>query len=107
MKVVLFTILSCLLFVGFASASPFVVADAQGTDVERYSLSINGGTYSDVTPTTVSGGKQFRYDTASLANGTYIMRVKACNAYGCSADSSPFSFSKTIPSTPTGLRLEL
>lgn len=106
MKVLFFAVMCCFVFVGSVFAAPFVVADVQGSDIDRYLVSLNGGTYTEVAATTVSGGKQFRYDIAPLSNGTYILKAKACNIYTCSVDSAPFTFSKTVPSAPTGLRLE-
>ena len=41
-----------------------------------------------------------------LQDGPHIVRAKACNVWGCGADSNPFSFVKKLPGSTTLLGLE-
>ena len=49
----------------------------------------------------------FKLDLATLANGTYTVKAKACTSIGrCSADSSPFVFTfDPVPGIPQNIRL--
>jgi hypothetical protein len=44
-------------------------------------------------------------DMASVAEGTHLWSVKACNAWGCSAPS-PFGFTKSLPTGLQNVRIE-
>jgi hypothetical protein len=90
----------CLATVAFAS--PFLVCDPQpGQEVDYYVVTgLTGADGSHVAKDT-TGTYGFKLDLSALAAGTYTVRAKACNdSWGvCSADSSPFVFSR--PSTLT------
>lgn len=90
-----------VLAIGDAYAAPYLVCDPQD-GVERYELYFDGA----VTPTAAQPvDKAIRYDLANIAPGTHTVIAKACNAWGCSAASAPFTFSKIILGQPANVRL--
>lgn len=73
-----------------AYASPFLVCDPQA-GVEHYEVTGLPGDNSNVLPD-ATGAYGFKLDLATLAEGNYTVKARACNIRGCSAESSPFVF---------------
>jgi hypothetical protein len=88
---------------------PFLVtASIPTTGVQPDSYTISGLPSSPVTSTAFTntdGSKQLKYDLSPVANGSYTVNVTASNQWGTSAASSPFSFVKAAPGTPTLLTI--
>lgn len=107
MKKIIF-ILAFLCVGATAHAAPFLVCDPQA-NVDYYVITglpapIDG---SRVIPDQ-TGTFGFRLDLGTLpVGGPYTVRAKACNTvWGCSADSSPFVFSRPAQlGVPVGTRL--
>lgn len=91
-----------------AIAAPFLVCDPQA-DVDYYVVTglpapIDG---SHVAPDS-TGTFGFKLDLGTLpVGGPYAIKAKACNnAWGCSADSLPFVFTRPAAlTTPADVRL--
>jgi hypothetical protein len=100
-----------------AFAAPFLTCDpypASTTDpnLNVVSFVITFSAPSGINPVTVqaqvgtSGDRQLFYDVGPLANATYTVTAAAVNGYALEGPpSSPFTFSKGSPATPTGLKL--
>ncbi len=83
--------------------APFLVCDPPlpGDVVTNYKLFFDSGAAIDHVP--VAG--VIRYDLAGISAGNHIVKAQACNEWGCSADSLPFTFIKKIPGAPATLKL--
>ena len=88
-----------------AGANPFLVCDAPttGGTVEYYEL--DGlpwltGTYP---PEPDQSLKVDMIDTP--VDTPYTVRARACNVWGCSIDSDPFTFTRTDSAQPSGVDL--
>lgn len=93
-----------------AMAAPFIVSApyaATAVQPESFVLSFAG----NATPVVVTASKDgaglayLRYDAAPLSGGQQTVTVKARNAWGDSAASSPFTFTAGIPGKPDGITL--
>jgi hypothetical protein len=76
-----------------------------GSAITNYSYSLNGGSYTPISPAT---GAVSSVTIAGLSNGTsYTVRLKAINAIGESVASAPVTGTPTLPSSrpspPTAL----
>jgi hypothetical protein len=51
-----------------------------------------------------TGEHGFRYELTGLATGSYTVKAKACNQWGCGDDSDPFVFQRPQrPAKPGGV----
>lgn len=90
-----------------AFAAPFLVCDPQA-GVEYYVVTgLPAAIDASRIPPDASGTFGFKLDLGPLAVGSYTVKAKACaGVWGCSADSSPFVFTKPALSTaPVNVRL--
>jgi len=101
MRKVIIGVLAILLLSAPGWAAPFLVCDPQA-GVESYIISEEG--QPDITTPAEEDGS-IKYDMASVAEGTHLWSVKACNAWGCSAPS-PFGFTKSLPTGLQNVRIE-
>lgn len=105
------TIIAVFLFVLVAApalATPFLVCDpylAAVVQPSYFELMFDGGSPVQSPVETVPTGVRLHYDLASMTVGSHAVIVKACNQWGCSS-TVPFSFSKGVPSSPAGIKLE-
>jgi len=92
------------LFPAAALAAPWLVSDPTppGDEVTKFRLSFDSGAYVDSAP---DANGAVRYDLAGIVEGSHTVVGQACNVWGCSADSSPFSFTKRLPGAPGLLRI--
>ena len=101
--------LVCLLVLLFSSpvlAAPFLICapDTSTNQPTYYTVAFDGGTAVQSNAYAVTGGVEVHYDLSALANGSHTVNVQACNIWGCSV-AVPFSFTKSIPATDTGLAI--
>lgn len=107
MKKILFTIVLALCFALLslpALAAPWLVSDPTppGDEVTKFRLSFDSGAYVDSAP---DAHGAVRYDLAGIVEGSHTVVAQACNLWGCSTDSAPFSFNKRLPGAPGLLRI--
>lgn len=102
--------LSLLLLLGFSStclAGPFAVTgDFPTNAVSSCRFVLNSGTPVSVVPTeaTTANMSYCSFDVVSSVNGNNVVSVTYTNLWGSSA-AVPFSYAKTLPPTPSGIRL--
>ncbi len=86
-----------------AYAGPFLVSDpyAASDGVTNFKVCFDGGAYVDSVPVS----NVLHYDLGPLTNGSHTVKAQACNVWGCSADSSPFPFTKAAPAAPGNTRI--
>lgn len=114
MKKLLFLILTLafgLSLYSVAQAAPLLVCDpAPANDqVTEVQVIRNGvaGSWVAYTTQTISGVVYcVLQDLAPLANGNYTVTAKFRNAWGESPSSSPFTFTKQLPSSPSGMAIK-
>lgn len=92
---------------GIIYKDPFLVCNSYPTTVSQptyFMVTMDGGTAVN-SPALVNtdNSVQLHYDVTSLAVGNHSVTVTACNIWGCSAATSPFVFTKSVPTTPTGI----
>lgn len=111
MKKLCLILVSCLIlaFASVAFGSPFLVCNSYPTTVSQptdFMVTVDLATPVD-SPAQANpdGSVQLHYDLAAVANGAHTVTVTACNQWGCSAASSPFSFAKATSATPAGLSI--
>ena len=75
------------------------------SNVDRYEVEQNGVVVSTTQLPDASGTYGTKVDLTTLADGTYTYRLKACNAWGCSAFSNPLGFVKAVCGAPQALQL--
>ena len=107
-------LISCLVFFGLitagslAIAGPYAVTGEFPTDaVSSCKFVLNGGTAVSVIPTAVATDATKSYcsfDVISSVNGNNVVSVTYTNLWGSSA-AVPFSYAKTLPPTPSGIKL--
>lgn len=98
----LLVVVLALLLPTALSASPFLVVDppAVGTPAPTYYLVTGIG------QDAVHQAVPLHVDLASLAgSGSKTVRAQACNLWGCSVASDPFTFTPAAPAVPLGLGL--
>ena len=95
----LFLVLCLLLIPSLVWAAPFLICDpAPIVDaVTRYVVILDATAPVDSVPVL----NALRFDLAGVSAGPHSVKVKACNVWGCSADTAPFMFTKSSPGTPT------
>lgn len=87
-----------------AFAGPFLVSDAYlpADGLINFKVSMDAGAYVDSPPV----ANALRYDMAPTTVGAHTIKVKACDIWGCSVDSSPLAFTRPVSlSPPVNLRL--
>lgn len=101
-----------LLLLGFSSvclAGPYAVTGEFPTDaVSSCKFVLNGGSAVSVIPTAVATDATKSYcsfDVVSSVNGNNVVSVTYTNLWGSSA-AVPFSYAKTLPPTPSGIKLK-
>ena len=120
-KIILAVLLGLALFClayGLGICSPFLVCDVQ-TGVDTYAVDIDGiVTIVVFQPGWIKDNKLYLTDPggtrtpchilkdlAMVTTGAHSAKAKACNVWGCSADSSAYPFVKTIPGVPITLQI--
>ena len=96
-----------------AEATPFLVCDPYPSGQDQFmtpvSFNVTGiGANPISVPATINvdGTRQLHYDVGTLGNGNFTVTAAAVNVFGgTSPESSPFSFTKGVPTGPTGLKL--
>lgn len=101
MKTLLLALIFIFTFTGWAFAAPFLVCDPQ-TGVDKYILEINTV---EMPEFVAEPDGSMKYDLAGLAEGDFVVRLKAGNVWGWSTYSVPLDFTKALPQTPMGLRV--
>lgn len=109
LKIFVLTLAFCVMVATSAMAAPFLVsapiAASDANAPTSYLLTFDGGSEIE-TAVTVSGANVYlHYDLAGTTNGAHAVTVKAKNMWGASAASSSYSFSKGVPSVPTGISI--
>jgi hypothetical protein len=106
MKIITICFLIIFGFFNAAWAGPFLVCDppAIDQDVEYYQIYQHGTLIADQIDPESDGS--VRYDMEGMTPGSYKFTAKACNIWGCSADSNPY-ISPGVAIPPSGLRGEL
>ena len=94
----LFILVPCLAFAG-----PFLVSDPNPVTegVMNFKISMDGGPYVDSPPVT----NAIRFDLGTVSVGAHTIKAQACNLWGCSADSTPFAFTRSSTTAPQNLKL--
>ena len=107
-KQFIFCVLSVIVGYSVSYASPYAVTGEFPTDaVTTCKFVLNGGTSVSVAPTAVSTDDTKSYcsfDVVSSVNGNNVVAVTYTNLWGSSA-AVPFSYAKTLPPTPSGIKL--
>ena len=89
-------------------AAPFVVSDpypSSGQQPTEFVITVSGSATPAVIPaTTTAQGTILKWDVSGIT-GSKTITVKARNAWGESAASSPFTFTAGTPAAPSGLGL--
>lgn len=90
-----------LLIPGAAWAGPFLVCNpySAADGVTNFKVTMDSAAPADSAPVSNS----LHYDLSTVSNGAHTVMVQACNVWGCSASSSPFGFTKSVPGGPTGI----
>ena len=108
MKKIIYALSFVLFTAATAVAGPFAVTGEFPTDVvTKCKFVLNGGASVDVTPTVAADvTKSFcSFDVVSSVNGNNVVAVTYTNLWG-SSTSVPFSYAKTLPPTPSGIKLK-
>jgi hypothetical protein len=102
MKKIILVGLFCL-FPAVCYASPFLVCDpyTAADQVTNFQVTIDTAAPVDSAPVT----NALKYDLANVSSGSHTAKVKACNIWGCSADSAPFTFVKQLPGVPQNVTI--
>ena len=82
--------------------------DITDSSVSRFELQVDSTPYASIglnpfpNPDTPAGNTSFMSPVGSLSTGLHILRVRACNTFGCGNPSSDLSVRKvSIPGAPT------
>jgi hypothetical protein len=91
------------LFPSVALASPFLVCDpySPADQVTNFQVTIDAAAPVDSAPV----NNALKYDLANISFGSHTVKVKACNIWGCSEDSAPFTFIKQLPGAPQNVTI--
>ena len=105
----LLIIIAGLLIAGSAFAGPFLIADPQckfdGDNgcAAGFEMSLDGVAWESMGSQDVDTDKiMIHHDLAGFPEGINNVQVKAVNIWG-ESDPVPFSFTKSVPSTPTNI----
>lgn len=95
-----------LLFESTVFAAPFVLTASQPSDqVSSYIVTVDSTDYPVPVEKLADGTVRCKYDlTSTLPSGSHTVTVKSINMWGASS-SVPFTFTKAVPPTPTGISL--
>jgi hypothetical protein len=96
-------ILAIVLFASQAAAAPFLVCEPYlpQEGVVKFQVTIDAAAAVDSVP----AANALHHDMAAVATGAHTVKVRACNVWGCGADSAPFTFTKSIPAAPTTISI--
>ncbi len=88
---------------GLGWAGPFLVCDPYmaADGIIKFQVMIDAAAPVDSTPV----ANALKFDLSGVTTGVHTVKVKACNLWGCSSDSLPFSFTKSIPGVPTTISI--
>ena len=75
-------------------------ANPSSENVDTYEVDFDNGAIVDTV--TVP-----EYDLSALPDDNYTVRIRAHNTWGWSDYSSPFDFTKNVPSVPVGIALDV
>jgi len=100
MRTITILILSFLLSAGTAIAGPFLVCDPNA-DTDTYEVYIDGVLAKADIQAQADGSLKF--DLAGIVPGQYTWTAKACNIWGCSDQSNPYTSPQATPK-PSNLR---
>lgn len=98
-KVFLLVVLIITIFSSELLASPFLTCDPQA-GVEYYNVIENDQT----TKVTAEVDGAIKMDLGSVVVGNHSITVAACNIWGCS-EYVPFSYTKSVVTTPESLKI--
>jgi len=103
MKRILFALLFLSLSASFSSAAPFVTtAPFTPSQVDICVFTLNSGAAVELAPVSVDATKSIcKFDVAGAVNGNNVVSIQYKNIWG-SSTVVPFSFTKTLPPTPSG-----
>lgn len=94
-------VMSVMLWCGLAQGAPFAKSN-QMTDIVSWEFSLNDGPDEPRAPTAEGAGSVGYYDLAGLSGtGSHVIKVRACNSWGCGPYSANYSFITVAPGTPT------
>jgi hypothetical protein len=102
MKKIIFLVLVSVLIASFVQASPFLISDPS-PNTTYFSIVMDGGSPVQSVPSATTA---LNYDLGTISTGSHNVTVAACNQWGCSS-AVPFAFTKSVPVTPTGLKISL
>lgn len=100
-----------------AHGSPFLTCDdytvSSGQTVadlpDRFELVIDGTLVNSPAVDIVTGGtvtgRRLMYDLSGISVGAHTLIGRACNLWGCSSDSNPYSFTRSASGKPVNIRL--
>jgi len=94
------TILILLLSASVTFAGPFLVCDPN-SDTDTYEVYKDGVLLAANIPAQSDGS--LKYDLVSVSPGQYTWTAKACNIWGCSDQSNPYTSPQATPK-PSNLR---
>jgi hypothetical protein len=102
MKKIILIGLFCL-FPAVCYASPFLVCDpySPADQVTNFQVTIDTAAPVDSAPV----NNALKYDLANISFGSHTVKVKACNIWGCSDDSVPFTFTKLPLGAPQNVTI--
>ena len=93
-------VLLLVLLPSLAFGAPFLVCDAPPAEqqITGYEIYVDGVWFASPV------GEVLNYDLVGMEPGQYTFTAKACNIWGCSAESDPI-LSPMSPTTPSNGRL--
>jgi len=103
-------LLILLPLVGFAS--PFLVCNSYPTAVvqpDTFEVYIDSNpAVISIAVTNPDNSKQLKHDLAGtgLMDGSHTVKLKACNVWGCSDYSLPFTFTKSVANPPVSIGIQ-
>ena len=105
-KVSLFVFLAILAMCSIASASPSLTCDPVAGATYYTVKGLPADIDASHIPAIPEGTEGFLLDLANLPPGDYAVTAQACDdLWGCSADSSPFDFTRPMTGGVVNIRL--
>ena len=92
------------------AAGPYLVCDPYpaSSAVTSFILFWDGATTGVSVPvTTDATGTYLHYDLAAISAGIHTVKARAKNSWGESADSAPFAFTKSVPTVPVNVKINV
>jgi len=84
---------------------PYLTCAPIVEDIISYLIDLDGQVTESPPNIIGDGSKRLWMDLTNVSTGEHIVIVRAKNLWGTSEPSEPFTFSKNLPSTPSGLGL--